>query len=944
MTKPVSVEIYTSSHRVLGRVEAGPIGLYSHLNLPTTSIVEVDGAHLNRLHQPGRLVSRYTAMWLVKREIVTVLLSSRAEVGSVSIARGGFTTTVPHWIHILLGGYELRGIYETAGKFNAGATLFEGDRTFVPLYSAELTAILFPSVIANSPALLFNRDMVDFGPAPAKRSGPAHGVVRRPADRSQPAAKGVRWSCLGSPRPGSPAWPSLLPSRFPLAVVHPVARRRPGGLGHRREPRIGWAFVGLTCCLLGALRASVAESRLAAASIASYLQTSETVDVRGTVLDSPSAWGEQFVFDLAVAWIATPGETSGSPADGVVRVFSEAWSPTRRGEGVLVRGRLRPAARMESVRASAVLEASTIRRLTPPPRLHPATLLDQARDRIVNRLHQVLPAGEASLVAGVLFGADERMPPSVQEAFRSTGTAHILAVSGFNVTIVAAAAVAVFGRLLGARRGAVAAGVAVGLYTLLCGAESAVVRAALMAGIALVALRLGRQSAALASLAAAAVVMTLFDPAVIYDAGFELSFLATLGLVLAGQPAQEAIHRWGERAIPHEGARSAAIMLVELAVLSLIAQAATLPLSAFLFRRLPLTSLPANVLILPAQPLLMATGAITAAASLVSLPLGRLVAWSVWPLAAYTIRVAELFGSLPGASLRLAPLPAGYVALGYAAMGAFLMAGQRPRVRQAARAMVRIGGVAWLVVLAALVTLTWRQAVDRPDGRLVITALPAGDVLIETPTGRFLAVSAGPSAIGLEEALADSLPVSHPVLDWLILTHPLATPDDALAALGRHAPARVLLNDAAGLEAVCPSAAAAGTHSAGAGTRLSLGGGAAEVVDPAGGRTTLLVRSAGPHGIMESGAHPDGQDSASGASAVVLLGGGRAVVRSLSDGWAGPQPLVMVAAPLPGEPFAEPASRGPATSAIAATPTLGWVRLSTDGNRLWLETERVPEG
>jgi hypothetical protein len=161
MTKPVSVEVYTSSHRVLGRVEAGATGLYSHLNLPTTSIIEVDGAHLNRLHQPGRLVARYTAMWLVKREVVAVLLSSRAEVGSVSIARGGFTTTVPHWVHILLGGYELRGIYETAGKFNAGASLFEGDRAFIPLYSAELTAILFPNVVARSPALLFNREMVD---------------------------------------------------------------------------------------------------------------------------------------------------------------------------------------------------------------------------------------------------------------------------------------------------------------------------------------------------------------------------------------------------------------------------------------------------------------------------------------------------------------------------------------------------------------------------------------------------------------------------------------------------------------------------------------------------------------------------------------------------------------------------------------------------------------
>ena len=79
----------------------------------------------------------------------------------MSVARGGFTTTVPHWVHFLLGGYELRGLFEAPGKFNAGAAIFEGDRTFVPLYSAELTAILFQNVVARSPALLFNRNMID---------------------------------------------------------------------------------------------------------------------------------------------------------------------------------------------------------------------------------------------------------------------------------------------------------------------------------------------------------------------------------------------------------------------------------------------------------------------------------------------------------------------------------------------------------------------------------------------------------------------------------------------------------------------------------------------------------------------------------------------------------------------------------------------------------------
>jgi len=161
MGKPVSVEIYTASHRVLGRVDPGTTGLFSFFNLPTASFIELEGAHLNRLHQPGRLVSRYAEMWLIKREIVAVLLSNRGELGPMSVARGGFTTTVPHWVHFLLGGYELRGLFEAPGKFNAGAAIFEGDRTFVPLYSAELTAILFQNVVARSPALLFNRNMID---------------------------------------------------------------------------------------------------------------------------------------------------------------------------------------------------------------------------------------------------------------------------------------------------------------------------------------------------------------------------------------------------------------------------------------------------------------------------------------------------------------------------------------------------------------------------------------------------------------------------------------------------------------------------------------------------------------------------------------------------------------------------------------------------------------
>ena len=114
-----------------------------------------------RLHQPGQLVARYPSFWLVKSEIVAVLLSSRSEVGATGFTRGGYSTNVPNWARIVMGGYEFVGIIETPGKFNFGSLMFEGDRLFLPIYSAQLSAILFPSVKADSPAMIINRSMVD---------------------------------------------------------------------------------------------------------------------------------------------------------------------------------------------------------------------------------------------------------------------------------------------------------------------------------------------------------------------------------------------------------------------------------------------------------------------------------------------------------------------------------------------------------------------------------------------------------------------------------------------------------------------------------------------------------------------------------------------------------------------------------------------------------------
>src|SRR3972149_6215029 len=158
------------------------------------------------------------------------------------------------------------------------------------------------------------------------------------------------------------------------------------------------------------------------------------------------------------------------------------------------------------------------------------------RQRGLRVVHALFPEPEASLLAGILLGVESGIHPELRQAFNDTGTTHIIAISGFNITLLAGLVVSLFGRWLGPRRGAVAAGIAIAIYALMVGADPAVIRAAIMGGLALTARLLGRQTHAMASLGAAALAMTALNPLILWDVGFQLSFAATLGLVLYADP------------------------------------------------------------------------------------------------------------------------------------------------------------------------------------------------------------------------------------------------------------------------------------------------------------------------------------------------------------------------------------------------------------------------
>jgi competence protein ComEC len=403
--------------------------------------------------------------------------------------------------------------------------------------------------------------------------------------------------------------------------------------------------------------------------------------------------------------------------------------------------------------------------------------------RALDMIYRLYPDPEASLLAGILLGVETGIPEQVKAAFQDTGTSHIIAISGFNITIVAALFATLFSRLLGRWRGALAALLAIALYTLLVGADAAVVRAAIMGGLSLFAYHLGRRQDGLNTLAFVAALMALFNPYVLWDVGFLLSFAATLGLLLYAEPLATAFVRFASHLTSAENAERLARPVGEYGLFTLAAQLTTLGIIVYYFQRFSLTSLIANPLILPAQPPVMIFGGLAVLLGLVYQPLGQLVAYLAWPFVLYTIRMVEWIAQIPGGVLQMGEVALFWVLLFYAVLFLLTFGGSRWR------------GLASVIkpslVFTALVLLTvlvWRVVLTAPDGRLHLTVFDVGTgdaLLIESPTGRYVLVDGGPSTRALSDSLGRRLPLTQRRLDYLVVAAPS---DEGITALPRVLP------------------------------------------------------------------------------------------------------------------------------------------------------------
>jgi len=405
------------------------------------------------------------------------------------------------------------------------------------------------------------------------------------------------------------------------------------------------------------------------------------------------------------------------------------------------------------------------------------------REDAYRTLLRIFPQPEASLLSGILLGLERDLPEELDRAFKDTGTAHIIAISGFNMAVLSGLFVAMFGRIFPRAWAALLAVLAIGFYTLLVGANPAVVRAAVMGGMAIFGRLIGRSNAGLTPLSFSAAVMCLFNPLLPWDASFQLSFAATLGLVIYAEPLQCRFETWATLRLPAEKARKLSGLVSEYVLFTMAAQLVTLPVILVNFGRLSLTALVANPFILPAQPLVMQLGGLAVLAGMVFLPLGQAIAWLAWPLTAYTIRAVEVIARIPDGVFNTGPLGSGFAFACYALL--FGLTFGWPYLT-ALRA--RLKPVALLAGIGLLTALAWNAALHRPDGRLRLVLFDQPEscaTLIQTPRGNRILVGGGRYANALAGAIGREKGIFNRLDGWVIHTARTDRHDGLPAALER---------------------------------------------------------------------------------------------------------------------------------------------------------------
>jgi competence protein ComEC len=407
------------------------------------------------------------------------------------------------------------------------------------------------------------------------------------------------------------------------------------------------------------------------------------------------------------------------------------------------------------------------------------------RQKMTVLIRATMAPGDAAVVNGVLFGGYAGIKREVVRDFAATGLVHILSVSGAHIALVAGAVLWLGARLKVRRvRTALLAAAAVTVYALLAGFTPPVVRSLVMGLAALAAVALGRDRDALQALALAALGMLAWQPALLFDISFQLSFGAALGLILLYPPTAAAL-----AFLPPWLAGPLAVTAA--------AQLGVLPFLLWYFSSFPLSAFLANIIVLPIIEAVVVGGLLAVLAASVAPLAGKLLLVACAQLVGVAVKLAALLAALPGATLHL---PAMGLAAGAAYyLGLAWVYGLLPRLPGPAAAVRRWPRrAAAAAAVFAVVCFAYAQY-PRPVAVHFIDVGQGDATLVVTPRGRTVLVDAGGGREYADFDVGERVVVPYlrhygvTRVDYLILTHGHQDHAGGAAAVAASLPVRTLL-------------------------------------------------------------------------------------------------------------------------------------------------------
>jgi competence protein ComEC len=397
------------------------------------------------------------------------------------------------------------------------------------------------------------------------------------------------------------------------------------------------------------------------------------------------------------------------------------------------------------------------------------------RARMIRAVNQLLPDDHASLLTAMTLGERTGIPAQISQAFLGSGTYHILAISGLNVSLLAGALLFVLKAIrVPLRLRALLSMGLITFYAALAGGSPSVVRAAVMADVYLLAVVLDREADPLNTLALSALALLLWQPLFLWDVGFQLTFVATWAIlaVVNWHPLLRLPTPWRWGTIP--------------LLLSAAAFFGTAPILASSFHRISPIAVLANLPIVPLSGLLTGVGMLFGLLALAIPQSLGLFATLVGFLINLLVILADWFARLPLASVQIFPPSPAMTVCYYFALCALIFGAGRRWARW----------VALSAALALLVLIGGRLVADRWNERVRVTVIDVGQgdgILVELPGQHAILIDGGglfDDRFDIGEQVVVPFLLSRWIarLDLVVLSHPHPDHLNGLAAVLRHFP------------------------------------------------------------------------------------------------------------------------------------------------------------